>query len=106
VEMPWIYLFISGVFEIGWAIGLKATQGFTRPWPILYTLMTGGGSLFFLGLAMKDLQVGLAYPAWVGIGAAGAVAVGIFYFAEPATFQRIFFVVLILVGVAGLKISN
>jgi quaternary ammonium compound-resistance protein SugE len=104
--MPWIYLFISGLFEICWAISLKATQGFMRPWPVLLTFATGGGSLIFLGLAMKDLQVGLAYPAWVGIGAAGAVAVGIFYFQEPVTIQRILFVALILVGVAGLKISN
>lgn len=104
--MPWIYLFISGIFEIGWALSVKSTQGFTRLWPTLFTFATGGGSLIFLGLAMRDLQVGLAYPAWVGIGAAGAVAFGIFCFAEPVTFQKIFFVALILVGVAGLKISH
>jgi quaternary ammonium compound-resistance protein SugE len=104
--MPWVYLFVSGLFEIGWATSLKLTQGFMRPWPVLLTFATGGGSLVFLGLAMRDLPVGLAYPAWVGIGAAGAVAIGIFCFAEPVTFQRLLFVALILVGVAGLKISH
>jgi Membrane transporters of cations and cationic drugs len=104
--MPWVYLFISGVFEIGWAIGLKASHGFTRLLPTVYTFATGAGSLFFLGLAMRDLPVGSAYPAWVGIGTAGAVAIGIVYFAEPLNFQRFLYIALILAGVAGLKMSN
>ena len=104
--MAWIYLFISGVFEIGWAIGLKATNGFKNFWPICYTLATGTGSLYFLWLALRDLPAGSAYAAWTGIGAVGVVCVGIIYFKEPVSPPVLVCISLILAGVVGLKLTS
>jgi quaternary ammonium compound-resistance protein SugE len=104
--MAWIYLLISGVFEIGWAIGLKATNGFKNFWPICYTLATGTGSLYFLGLALRDLPAGSAYAAWTGIGAVGVVVISVIYFHEPVTPARLLCISLILFGVLGLKLTS
>jgi quaternary ammonium compound-resistance protein SugE len=102
--MAWTYLLIAGLFEIGWAIGLKFTEGFSRFWPSLGTILAMIVSLAFLGLALKTLPVGTAYAVWTGIGAIGTVILGIVLFAEPATALRLGCVGLILSGIIGLKL--
>ena len=104
--MAWTLLFIAGVFEIGWAVGLKYTDGFTRPWPTTLTVAAMVISMVLLGLAAKDLPIGTAYAVWTGIGAAGAFVLGILLFREPATALRILCVSLIIVGVVGLKLLS
>lgn len=103
--MPWFLLLIAGLFEIIWAIGLKFTDGFTRPWPTLGTLVALIISFVLLGLAARSLPIGTAYAIWTGIGAAGTVIFGIAFLGEPATAFRLSCVGLILAGVAGLKIA-
>lgn len=103
--MSWLILFIAGLFEIVWAIGLKYTDGFTRLAPSVITLLAAAISFGLLGLAMKTLPVGTAYSIWVGIGAAGTVLMGILLFNEPVNAMRIGSVVLIVLGVLGLKLS-
>ena len=103
--MSWLILFIAGLFEIVWAIGLKYTDGFTRLVPSVITLLAAAISFVLLGLAMKTLPVGTAYSIWVGIGAAGTVLMGIVLFNEPVNAMRIGSVVLIVLGVLGLKLS-
>jgi len=103
--MAWLYLGLAGLFEIAWAVGLKYTAGFTRPGPILFTLASMAASVALLGLALKTLPVGTAYPIWTGIGAAGAAILGVILFAEPATALRIASVGLIVLGVIGLKLA-
>lgn len=103
--MAWTYLLIAGLFEIGWAIGLKYTDGFSRFWPSLGTILAMALSIAFLGLALKTLPVGTAYAVWTGIGAAGTVLLGIVLFAEPATALRLGCVGLILCGILGLKLA-
>ena len=103
--MPWILLTLAGIFEIGWAIGLKYTDGFTK---LLPTVLTAGSmlvSIVLLGLAVKTLPMGTAYGIWTGIGALGAVIVGILAFQEPVTVPRLIFVGLLLVGIVGLKLT-
>lgn len=102
--MAWTYLLIAGLFEIGWAIGLKYTEGFSRLWPTVGTILAMILSLAFLGLALKTLPVGTAYAVWTGIGAIGTVILGIVLFAEPATVLRLGCVALILSGIIGLKL--
>jgi quaternary ammonium compound-resistance protein SugE len=102
--MAWIYLTIAGLFEIGWAIGLKYTEGFTRLLPSLWTLTSMILSIVLLGLALKTLPVGTAYAVWTGIGAVGTAALGIYLFAEPATVARLLCIGLILAGIVGLKL--
>ena len=104
--MAWTLLFIAGVFEIGWAVGLKYSDGFTRPWPTTLTVAAMVISMVLLGLAAKDLPIGTAYAVWTGIGAAGAFVLGILLFREPATALRILCVSLIIVGVVGLKLLS
>ena len=101
--MSWILLFIAGLLEVGWAIGLKYSEGFTRLWPSLATLLTMGFSFGLLSVAMKDLPVGTAYAVWTGIGAVGTVILGIVLFGEAATVARLFCMLLIVAGIAGLK---
>jgi len=101
--MAWFYLFIAGVFEVAWAIGLKYAEGFSRLVPSLLTVAAMVVSFAFLSLALKTLPVGTAYAVWTGIGAVGTVIVGIILFAEPATVLRLGSVALILAGIAGLK---
>ncbi len=102
--MAWIYLTVAGLFEIGWAIGLKYTDGFTRLLPSLWTLVSMVLSIVLLGLALRTLPVGTAYAVWTGIGAIGTAALGIYLFAEPATVARLLCIGLILAGIVGLKL--
>lgn len=102
--MAWVLLFLAGLLEVAWAVGLKYTDGFTRPWPTAATLVAMIGSVVLLALAVRTLPLGTAYAVWTGIGTAGAVLLGIVLFAEPATFLRLFFVGLIVAGIVGLKL--
>ena len=102
--MAWIYLTIAGLFEVGWAIGLKFTEGFTRLLPSLWTIASMILSIVLLGLALKTLPVGTAYAVWTGIGAVGTAALGIYLFGEPATAARRASIGLIVAGIIGLKL--
>jgi quaternary ammonium compound-resistance protein SugE len=102
--MAWFYLAVAGLLEIGWAIGLKYTDGFTRFWPSLWTAAAMALSLGFLGLALKTLPVGTAYAVWTGIGAVGTALLGLYLFNEPATAARLGCIGLILAGIIGLKV--
>ncbi|HEV2611851.1 MAG TPA: quaternary ammonium compound efflux SMR transporter SugE [Noviherbaspirillum sp.] len=102
--MAWIILFIAGLFEIGWAVGLKYTEGFTRLWPSVGTALSMILSVGLLGLAMKTLPIGTAYAVWTGIGAIGTVTLGIFLFGDSASTARLLCVGLILAGIVGLKL--
>ena len=102
--MAWALLVLAGLFEIGWAIGLKYTDGFTRPWPTAWTVLAMVISVVLLALAVRTLPIGTAYAVWTGIGAAGTVILGIVLFAEPATALRLFCVALIVGGIVGLKL--
>ncbi len=104
--MAWIILLIAGLFEIGWAIGLKYTHGFTRLIPTLWTVGSMTISVALLGLAMRDLPVGTAYAMWTGIGAVGTVALGIWLFGDAATPARLACVGLIVAGLIGLKLAG
>lgn len=104
--MPWILLVLAGLLEVGWAIGLKYTEGFTRLWPSVGTVTAMGISLILLGIAMKSLPVGTAYAVWVGIGAVGTVVLGIVLFDEPLNALRVGSVVLIVAGLVGLKLAT
>lgn len=104
--MPWIYLFLAGVLEVGWAIGLKYTDGFTRPIPTVLTVLCMIASVGLLGLAVRDLPIGTAYAIWTGIGTLGAVGLGIVLFADPASFARLACIGLIVAGIAGLKLTS
>ena len=104
--MAWTILVIAGLFEVGWAIGLKYTEGFTRPWPTVWTILAMIISLWLLGVAMKSLPVGTAYSVWVGVGAVGTVILGIVLLGEPATAARLISVALIVAGIAGLKLAT
>jgi quaternary ammonium compound-resistance protein SugE len=102
--MAWVYLLIAGLFEVGWAIGLKYTYGFTRPIPSVVTVVMMVASFACLGLALRTLPLGTAYAVWTGIGTIGTVLLGIMLFQEPASALRLGCIALILAGVAGLKL--
>jgi len=102
--VAWALLFLAGLFEVAWAIGLKYTEGFTRPWPTAGTVAAMIASVALLALAVRTLPIGTAYAVWTGIGAAGTVALGIVLFNEPATAPRLVFVAMIVCGIAGLKL--
>lgn len=104
--MSWIILFIAGLFEVAWAVGLKYTEGFTRLVPSVLTALAMATSVGLLGLAMKNLPLGTAYAIWTGIGALGTVAVGIWLFGESMAPVRMLSVMLILCGLVGLKLSH
>ena len=104
--MAWTVLFIAGLLETGWAIGLKYTEGFTRLWPLVGTVLAMVLSVVLLGWAMKTLPVGTAYAVWTGIGAVGTVVLGIVLFHEPATAARLGCVALIVAGILGLKLTS
>jgi quaternary ammonium compound-resistance protein SugE len=104
--MAWIYLVVAGLLEIGWAIGLKYTEGFTRLMPSVLTGIAMVASILLLGIAARSLPIGTAYAVWVGIGAFGAAVLGIVLFGEPQTFWRLFFLGLLVVAVIGLKLSH
>ena len=101
--MPWLLLLLAGLFEVAWAIGLKYTDGFSRPLPTLLTLSAMGVSVLLLAMAVKQLPLGTAYAVWTGIGAVGTVLMGIWLFNEPATLARILCLLLIIGGILGLK---
>lgn len=103
--MAWVYLVIAGLFEIGWAIGLKYTEGFTRLVPSVATVAAMILSVILLGLALRDLPVGTGYAVWTGIGAVGTATLGIVLFAEPATALRLASIGLIVAGIVGLKLA-
>ena len=103
--MAWVVLAVAGLFEVGWAIGLKYTEGFTRFWPSVATAVAMVASVVLLGWAMRTLPVGTAYAVWTGIGAVGTVALGIALFGEPASASRLACVALILAGIVGLKLT-
>jgi quaternary ammonium compound-resistance protein SugE len=104
--MSWIHLFIAGLFEIVWAIGLKYTQGFTRPLPTAITVAGMIVSFYFLSLATKVLPIGTAYAVWTGIGAVGAIVLGIILFKEPIDLWRVIFMLFIVVGIIGLRVVS
>ncbi|MBD9372505.1 quaternary ammonium compound efflux SMR transporter SugE [Rhizobium sp. ARZ01] len=103
--MSWILLALAGLFEIGWAIGLKYTDGFTKPIPTALTATAMLISIVLLGLAVRSLPMGTAYAVWTGIGTVGTVILGIFLFAEPVTAMRLGCIALIVTGIMGLKFA-
>lgn len=104
--MPWFVLVLAGLFEIGWAIGLKYTDGFTKLWPTVGTVASMVVSLGLLGMAMKSLPVGTAYAVWVGVGAVGTAILGIVLLGEPANAGRMVSLALIVAGIVGLKLAS
>jgi quaternary ammonium compound-resistance protein SugE len=104
--MNWFILAVAGLFEIGWAIGLKYTEGFTRFWPTVGTVLSMIISLGLLGIAMKSLPVGTAYATWVGVGAVGTAILGIILLGEPANPLRLVSLGLIVAGIVGLKLAS
>lgn len=104
--MAWIILFVAGLFEIGWAVGLKYTEGFTRLWPTVGTGFSLVLSMALLGLALKTLPLGTAYAVWTGIGAVGTALFGILVLKEPATAARLVCLCLIVAGILGLKLFS
>jgi quaternary ammonium compound-resistance protein SugE len=104
--MNWLYLGIAGLLEIAWAIGLKYTEGWTKLVPSLITAALMIASFYFLSLAVKSLPIGTAYAVWTGIGTVGAAILGMFLFDEPRDVARVICILLIIVGIAGLKITS
>jgi quaternary ammonium compound-resistance protein SugE len=104
--MSWIILFVAGLFEVAWAIGLKYTEGFSKFWPSVFTVACMIISMMGLAYAVKQLPVGTAYAVWTGIGAVGTAILGIILFGESKEMIRIFFIFLIIVGIIGLKMFS
>ncbi|HEX8664861.1 MAG TPA: quaternary ammonium compound efflux SMR transporter SugE [Beijerinckiaceae bacterium] len=102
--MAWVLLSVAGLFEVGWAIGLKYTEGFTRLVPSVLTIASMAVSMLLLGLALRTLPVGTAYAVWTGIGTVGTALLGIYLFGEPATALRLACIGLIVAGIFGLKL--
>ena len=102
---PWVIVVIAGLMETGWALGLKYSDGFTRLWPSVITVVLALGSFYLLSVAMKTLPVGTAYAVWVGIGAVGTAIAAVFLFQEPVNVMRVLGVLLILAGIAALKFA-
>ena len=104
--MAWTLLVVAGLFEVGWAIGLKYTEGFTKLWPSLWTVAAMIVSIVLLGLALKSIPVGTGYAVWTGIGAVGTAILGIVLLGDPATALRIGCIALIVCGIVGLKLVS
>ena len=104
--MAWVVLFVAGLLEIAWAVGLKYTEGFTRLWPSVATVIAMIGSMALLGVALRTLPVGTAYAIWTGIGSVGTAVLGIILFREPATAMRLVCIALIVAGIVGLKLTS
>ena len=104
--MAWTLLIIAGLFEIGWAIGLKYTDGFTRLWPSVWTGAAMIVSVVLLGIALKSIPVGTGYAVWTGVGAVGTAILGIVLLGDPATWPRLACIALIVCGIAGLKLTG
>lgn len=105
-NMHWIILFVAGLFEVAWAIGLKYTEGFSKLWPSVFTIICMIISMALLAYAVKQLPIGTAYAIWTGIGAIGTAVLGIILFDESKELIRIFFIFLIITGIVGLKIFS
>lgn len=105
-SMQWIFLLAAGVFEVLWAVELKFSEGFTKLWPSVITVLGMIASFYFLSLALKSLQLGTAYAIWTGIGTVGTVLLGVLLFKEPANLSRIIFISLIVAGIIGLKLTS
>jgi quaternary ammonium compound-resistance protein SugE len=103
---PWILLFVAGLLETGWAVGLKYTDAFTRFWPSVWTIVSLIASMVLLAIAVRDLPIGTAYPIWVGIGAIGAALFGMLVLGESASPARILFLLLLVVAIVGLKATS
>lgn len=103
--MAWTILVVAGLLEIAWAIGLKTTEGFTKPLATVLTVAAMVASMALLGLAVRTIPVGTGYAVWTGIGALGTVALGMWFFGEPVTFWRVLFLMMILGGIIGLKVT-
>lgn len=103
--MAWVVLFVAGILEIGWAVGLKYTEGFTRLWPTVGTVVALVASMALLGVALRTLPLGTAYAVWTGIGTVGTAVLGIVLFREPATVMRLLCIGLIVAGILGLKLA-
>lgn len=106
VSMEWFYLVVAGLFEVGWAIGLKYSQGFTKILPSIGTIIGMIASFYFLSVSLKSLPLGTAYAIWTGIGTIGTVLLGIILFKEPVNIMRILCIVLIVSGIIGLKLLS
>ena len=104
--MAWVVLFVAGLLEIGWAVGLKYTEGFTRLWPTVGTVAALIASMGLLGVALRTLPLGTAYAVWTGIGTVGTAVLGIVLFREPATAMRLVCIALIVAGILGLKLAS
>ena len=104
--MAWVLLVVAGLLEVGWSVGMKYTDGFTRLWPTVWTVFAMIVSLWLLGIAVKTLPVGTAYSVWVGVGAVGTVVLGIALLDEPANTARLISVGLIIAGIIGLKLAS
>jgi quaternary ammonium compound-resistance protein SugE len=104
--MAWILLVIAGLFEAGWAVGLKYTDGFSRFWPSVWTIAAIAVSMILLSIAARTLPIGTAYSVWVGIGAAGAVLLGVILFDEPLSLLRLLFLGMLFAAIAGLKLTS
>ncbi|TWT90095.1 Quaternary ammonium compound-resistance protein SugE [Pseudobythopirellula maris] len=103
--MAWVYLFVAAALEIGWAVGLKYSHGFTKPLPSVLTVVAMVLSLVLLAMAVRTLPIGTSYAIWTGIGAVGTAVLGIALFSEPVTAWRVLFLLLIVGGIAGLKVT-
>lgn len=104
--MAWVYLFLAGLLEIGWALGLKYTDGFTKLTPTLFTVAAMIGSFVLLGQALRVLPIGTAYAIWTGIGAVGTAILGMMIYGEPRDLARILCILLIVAGIVGLKFTT
>ena len=103
--MAWVVLFVAGLFEVGWAVGLKYSEGFSRMLPVVGTVVALITSMVLLGLAVRTLPLGTAYAAWTGIGTVGTAVLGIILFREPASAMRLVCIALIVIGILGLKLA-
>lgn len=104
--MAWIFLLVAGVLEMAWAVGLKYTDGWTKLWPSVFTAAAMAASFYFLSAALKELPVGTAYAVWTGVGAVGVAIIGILFLGEPGNLVRVLSILLIVAGIAGLKLSS
>lgn len=104
--MSWVILFVAGLFECGWAVGLKYTDGFSRLWPSIWTVVALVVSVQLLAIAMRSIPIGTAYAVWTGIGAVGVAVFGMVFFEEPRTLLRLCSIALIVAGIAGLKLFS
>lgn len=104
--MEWIWLILAGFMEIGWAVGLKYTAGFSKFWPTVFTILTMILSFYFLSLSLRSISLGTAYAIWTGIGTVGVVLIGMLFFEESRDALRLFYIVLIVIGIIGLKIAS